>query len=582
MTDSTSFDPQGGFSAAFLFLRRTSAADATLWLLCGLAVLASFTLPNHYPPWVAAQQDIAAGAAALLLLVALVHRSQPIAWPPAALFFASLAVLPMLQATFGLTYFFGDAWIASLYLACAAVAVACGHAAHRKGRTAFAVTLGACLLAAGLVSCVLALAQRFQVDWGPMALFLIDVRPGHAPFANLAQPNHLGTLLVLSLAALAYLYERHHVRASWAAGAALLVVVCTALTQSRAALPLLLALGAWRVLFGRRSGLRIPRLFMAALVVAWVTSYALWPVLSQWASVGDMPTLASRLEPGPRTILWRQLFDAALRRPWAGYGWNQVSVAQMEVAADYGRTRFTEHSHNLPLDLMLWCGIPLAAVILAAALRWAFVRGRTVASLEGGFAFSIVLVLAVHSLVEFPLDYLYFLVPFGWAVGIVEKECGAAARLALPAYGRAALTALTAALLLVATFDYLRFEDAFRDLRFSVARIGRPIVFDHGGPPPTEFTQLAAYFRLALAEPRERMSAAEVESMRRASTRFPYVPALYRFAVSQALNDDVEGARLTFRRLRVLHGEEHFQAARRDAATLASTRYPVLRQLELQ
>jgi len=576
VTDHAIRVQEGGFRAAFLFLRLLPISQALAYLAFWLLLVASFSMPNHYPPWAAAQQDMVAAGAGVVALWAAVRWAGPLAWPPAALFFAALAALPLLQFAAGQVWFFGDAWIASLYLGAGALAVASGQALQRRWPRHFALALASALLAAALLGCVLALAQRFSVDWGPLALFLIDVRPGHAPFANLAQPNQFATLLVLGLGALLFLHERAQLRGAAAAIAAALLVVCLALTQSRAGLLLMLVTAAWLLVYRRRFALRTPRRAIVALLALWGLAYLLWPLTTTLAEVGRMASVASRMEVGPRTIIWSQLFEAALREPWLGYGWNQVSVAQMAVAADFGWTRFTEHSHNLLLDLMLWCGIPLTLLIVVVAAAWALKRARAVRSLEGGFALLIAALLMTHSAVEFPLDYLYFMLPFGWALGLLEQDYGARARAPLGKTGGSVLAALVAVLALVASVDYLRFEEAWRDLRYTVARIGKSQIAPGDVAPQTEFTQLRAFYQYALIEPRAGLAPAEREWMRRVTTRFPYVPALYRLAVVQALHGEPDAARLTFERLRRLHGDEHYQTARRDLAELAAQGHPEL------
>ena len=567
---------EGGLRAAFFFLQNVSMAQAVAYAAFCSLLVASFSMPNHYPPWGAAQQDMVAAAAGMLLLAAVSTWGQGLTWSAASLFFFALACVPMLQFVVGKVWFFGDAWVSSLYLLSAGTAVLSGHAAQRDGGGGFAPTLAGCLLAAGLLGCVLALAQRFHVDWGPLALFLIDVQPGRAPFANLAQPNQLATLLVVALGSLLFLYERRLVRAAGVVVAAMLLVCCTALTQSRASLLLLLCLAAWHFVFASRLKLRTPVAIHAAILGLWIAAYLSWPAYSHWAALGDVASIESRLEVGPRAIIWQQLLEAVLLQPWSGYGWNQVSVAQVAVAADSGLSRFTEHSHNLLLDLALWCGVPLAALIVVGCALWGVARARAVRSLDAGFALLIVLVLMTHSVVEFPLDYLYFLIPFGWAVGILERECSSRPVATMRRLASILLTALCAVLVVGASVDYLRFEESYRDLRYTVGRVGKPTVFAGEASPVTQFTQLGAFYRYALVRPQEGMTTEEREWMRRVAVRFPYVPALYRLAVVQGLHGETHDAARTMRTLRQLHGEAHYATAKQEFRRLAATGFPKL------
>ena len=128
---------------------------------------------------------------------------------------------------------------------------------------------------------------------------------------------------------------------------------------------------------------------------------------------------------------------------------------------------------------------------------------------------------------------------------------------------------------------YWRVEDAYREMRFTVARVGRPMVTE---PPPlldTQFTQLAAFHRFALSTPHPGMSAQEVDWMRKVAHRYPYSPSLYRYALAQAWSGEVEGARLTLRQMRQLHGEIPHDAAQHELREMVESDHPELRGLLL-
>ena len=68
--------------------------------------------------------------------------------------------------------------------------------------------------------------------------------------------------------------------------------------------------------------------------------------------------------------MWQQVWEAIWLQPWTGYGWNQVSNAQAAVVGHYPDSRLIEHSHSLPLDLLVWNGVPLGGLIVAVAVVW--------------------------------------------------------------------------------------------------------------------------------------------------------------------------------------------------------------------
>jgi hypothetical protein len=133
--------------------------------------------------------------------------------------------------------------------------------------------------------------------------------------------------------------------------------------------------------------------------------------------------------------------------------------------------------------------------------------------------------------------------------------------------------------MVAAALDYARLEAEWREMRFTVARIGRPMA---DKPPPlvdTMFTQLAAQHRAWLTTPKPGMSPEEVRELVAATERYGYAPLLYRSALALALNGDVEGGRQMLRRLENVHLPMYHATALGEIRSLADAEYPVLRSL---
>ena len=541
----------------------------------------SFLVANHYPPWLTAYNDMLSALGLILLSTVVIQKSAQPAIPSITWGFIGLAAWPLLQVAFGQIFFWGDGYIAFLYLLCLAAAVAVGFNAESLWRKSFVNLICKGWLFVALLSCLILLIQRFSIDAGDFGMFIWDVRPGRAPFGNLGQPNQMATFFVLSLVALTCLYERHLVSGLWAMAAAVLIVVCMAMTQSRAALLLLSMLLVLLSVYRQRLKLRTPRMAALLLIALWVAAFALLPSLSDGTGLQHGASLASRMEAGPRTIIWQQLWEAVLRQPWLGYGWNQVSVAQMSVAADFDISRFTEHSHNLLLDLALWNGVPIATLLIGSAAWWLVCRARKVSSLDGLFGLAFIGIFLMHSMVEFPLEYLYFLIPFGLAIGVVEADSGVAHSRAMPRRLAACLTAVAAVVFSSVVVDYLHFEDKYRDLRFTLARVGAPLVSASDPPVRTMFTQLSALYTFPLINVRSGMEGDQIAWMGRVASRHPYVPVLYRYALAQALNGHASAAEEIFLKIKRLHSDLNYADAKIQFEELTNTRYPELKAVKL-
>ncbi len=523
-----------------------------------LALVAVAWLPaNHYYPWASAWQE---GLALTLVCagVALVSRR---AWLPVnwawwvALALASVA----LQLITGRLLYAGDAWIVALYLAAFGAAVAAGSTLVEDRPSDRSVRLEAlclALLLAALVSAGIGFAQWAGVQ--RLGIFGADLKPGARPFANFGQPNHWCTASFVGLAAAWVLFEARRIgRVGFGLAAAVLLLAMVASGSRTAWLQLGFGVVLVVLLHGR-AGLRLrpaaALLAAAAVALAWVA----WPTLNIDTEPGTARTVVEQAQAGVRLPLWQAMLQAIGERPWAGYGWQQMVLAQQAVALDVPPLmRHFEHAHNLVIDLLLWTGVPLGLLLtgLAGWTLWRLLAG-TRDPRAAGLLLAVGGVLA-HSMVEFAVEYAYFLLPMGLMLGAAHRLVPSPApAIELPRTGLRALGAVLVAMLVVTGIDYAEAEQSHRVLRMESARIGTTRV---ESPPPQlrVLTQLEAFLTFARQEPRAGATATELEFARRAAQRFAYPPSLYRLARWQALNGDAAGATHTLKVLCAMHAPQH-------------------------
>ena len=544
-----------------------------------VAILAlSWVIPNHYLPWIAAYQEFLAALSVGVLGLALAWgagRGGGLTSP--VWFLTGMALIPLLQHAGGLVRFGGDALISAAYLSLAAVAVHWSSRCH-LAHASWTTNLSWAFVAGAVVSLAIAAVQLVELRLGNLQLYVVDVPPGRAPFANLGQPNQLATLYALGIAGVFLLYERGVLSGAPSLTLAVALTFGLASTQSRT--PFLFGLVAlgWWLFFRRRVTMRLGLGPVAGLGALWLGLAATWPLVRAALGQSTVLTVESRLHVGPRAILWPQMIEGIGQRPWLGYGWNQVGDAQLQLAESMPSIQFSQSAHNLLMDLALWMGIPLAALFLVGGLVWLFRVVMRTTDVDGVFACLVLAFMLAHAMVEFPLSYLYFLVPFGYAVGILHASVS---RPVTPAGSRGA-TGLSAASILIASLwlfaDYLRVEEHFRDMRFAVARYGPAVDPTEPKLLATSFTQLAALHHFSLTTPREGMSAAEVEFMRDVATRYPYAPSLYRYALAAALNERSAQAQSTLIALRHMYPGPHFDEAIRELQEL-SVQHPQIRRV---
>jgi len=336
------------------------------WLFFWASVFSiSWILPNHYYPWLAFHLDAWASISLLIASAVVIWRSvkpAPIHW--FSLFWVVLLVVPGLQTLFGLIPLTGVAWICTAYIAgfCFALLLGAQWESNQPGQLGDGLFLAIGI--AALVSVGLQLQQWLQIDG--IELWKMGGGP-ERPYANFGQPNQLGTFLLWGLLAVGWGWTRHRIGDVVAILMAAFVLFGLALTASRTAWIGLavLAMGVWywRKLWAN------PRVPLAVTGLGFY--FVLLIGIQTWLRsilLGETPIPPGYLSPMSgqnRLMAWTVFCDAIWQHPWFGYGWYQVVPAQMTVAAEHPSLYgvFTS-SHNLFLDLFIWCGIPLGLAML--------------------------------------------------------------------------------------------------------------------------------------------------------------------------------------------------------------------------
>ena len=128
-------------------------------------------------------------------------------------------------------------------------------------------------------------------------------------------------------------------------------------------------------------------------------------------SGGLMARLQEDVGCGSRRVLWSNVLHLISLKPWWGWGWEELDYAHFMTL--YPGERFCDildNAHNLPLHLAVELGVPVAAGLLALCL-WGVWKGRPWAEHDRTrlWAWAMLSLIGVHSLLEYPLCRIYFL-----------------------------------------------------------------------------------------------------------------------------------------------------------------------------
>lgn len=389
-----------------------------------LALGLAFLMPGHYVPWVTFEQQLVAAIGGLAIGLAALRRQDSVAAAPPsmlALLAMALSVVPLLQLASGQILFHSDAVLSSVYLLAFAFCIFAAQrlASDAAGRLVLVSGLCWTLLVAALASTAIALVQWQQLKW---SIFLVDLPPGGRPYGNLAQPNHLATLIAMGAIALLYLYERGRLSAGGAALPAAFLAWGLAMTQSRTGWLFVVLLVIWWAWQRRRVPLRLSAVALAWPLAAFVLAVWSWTPLNAALLLSAPLDFEARLQAGTRWIHWPTLWDAAWRELLAGYGWGQVVLAQQAAVLDHPPVgEWLLQSHNLVLDLMIYNGAALGLLVVGGVAWWLVRHIRRCRSLEQWALIAAIGTVFTHALLEYPLDYLYFLLPCALMAGTLDS-----------------------------------------------------------------------------------------------------------------------------------------------------------------
>ncbi|WP_342620310.1 Wzy polymerase domain-containing protein [Rhodoferax sp. GW822-FHT02A01] len=265
-------------------------------------------------------------------------------------------------------------------------------------------------LLAGVASAALGLFQYFGLSDG-LSPWVNYLEAGQA-YANLRQRNQLATLLAIGLSSLLWsdaklvpgaAFGATSQRAAWGCGV-IMLVTADAASGSRTGLVQLLLLLLLALLWKRR------RVEVTGVLLTYTLAAIVLPQLAGLDPQGSgilrrfsesTPICASRL------TLWTNVLHLIGQKPWTGWGWGELGYAHFITL--YPGNRFCEimgNAHNLPLHLAVTLGVPFAVLACGA---FAFLLWRAQPWLERRAsrqtAWSVLAVIGIHSLLEYPLWY---------------------------------------------------------------------------------------------------------------------------------------------------------------------------------
>ncbi len=401
----------------------------------------TYPIPTFYAEYSALALYLALGATVAML----VRMSEPrvsfaspvVALMPlafGALLVAQTVLLPVAQPSMN--------WLGGAYLLASFVAVHTGFGLVRAGLGEKSLRIGAAaLMVGGLFAVFCQVVQLFhlEVKFTPF-IVAYNMMLNRRPFGNLAQANHLATVIAFAMAgALYYVQTRRLPVIVWAVLTAV-YSLGLALTVSRGPwlqTAVIVVAGFWMAfVLGRPvasegfdgPGCRDVRAWIMPVVLA-LLFFAV-NVAVRWANIrydfGLAQSAAKRMQDAnqiaPRLALWKYGWTMFKTHPLLGVGWGEFPRYQFDMVRELGGVEIANNAHDIFIDLLAKTGVLGLAILVLGIVLWMIRVLRVPQTPARIFGLSLLGVLMMHALVEYLQQYMFFLMPAMLVIGLLETS----------------------------------------------------------------------------------------------------------------------------------------------------------------
>ena len=403
----------------------------TSLVLVGLMWIIPFQVYSHQLPLTAFYSEWWAAVLGSLALVMYISRDawQPLDVPRIVLLPLSLVVIVLLQTVLGKEAYFNQTLLFMLYMAFAALLMLLGATLRdRLGMQTVVTILAIFLLAGSELSALTGFNQHYHwhmfLDWITMGY------SGPRAAGNVGQPNQLADYSVMGLISLGLLYRRFRLKPIYVVLLALPLLYLVKLTGSRSAVLFLVMMCVLAWWSSRRDEGQRPLLFYSLLLLAglglvlmadlWHPAPAATSVaVSEGRSFGDTESASARL------YLWRESLWMLWDSPVLGVGLGQFAINHIQllpVLQPSSIQGYYTNAHNLIFQFASEMGFAGLIALVVFAGWWLYGLKRQWGTIECWWACAILGVLGIHSLLEYPLWYSYFLGIAAFLLGMMDKS----------------------------------------------------------------------------------------------------------------------------------------------------------------
>ena len=542
-----------GLRSSFQGLRLTHISLA----LVGLMWVLPFLHYRHQYPLTTFDQEwwsALLGVFALTLLATKDFWKQP-EIPRIAQLPAGLIAILLLQMALHKVVYIDQGLLYILYLLFAALLMLLGARLRACfGLEKVATVLAIFLLIGAELSALIGVLQHYR--WHTPLDTVIVMKVSSGVFGNLAQPNHFANYIALGLISLGLLLQLRRLKLGYVALLAVPLLFVMTLSGSRSSWLYLLLMAGLAWWWSRRDAAQRPLLRYSLLLLVGFGLMHLIVKLPFLAGAASSVDTLQRLfgddaSGSVRLYLWHESWLIFAQSPWLGVGFGQFAWQHFQLLPVLHPNYISglyNNAHNLIFQIAAEAGLAGLLVLFAALGVWLNGMRRTTLSAAHWWGYAALGVLAIHSLLEYPLWYTYFVAVAAILLGVLDETHY---RLELRNVGRMSLVAI----LLLGLMALIQLRIGYQQLKDTLAirpvsgvvnaaeafqRTRDGLIAVHGESLLSPYAEM---FMGAFTDISADNLGAKLELNDRAMRFVPTQPVVYRQAFLLAQNGQIEQAR---------------------------------------
>jgi O-antigen ligase len=403
-------------------------------LLVGLMCIVPFLDYHHGYPLTTFNQEGWSIVLGLLAAIFLVSQS---AWreaqvPRIILLPLLMAVLVLAQMAMGKIAYFAQGKLFLIYLLFAALMMLLGAALRRTlGIEKLTIALGFFLLIGAELNALIGFIQHFHLD---TSLNGVILQKNLASLSgNLAQPNHYADYIAIGIVSLGLLFQQGKIKLHFVVMFALPLLFVLTLSASRSSwlYIFMLVATAWWFAYKNKQ-LTSLKLYSVGILLGFLIMHGVVQ-LPFMAEAGNQLSTFDRFlghsdaNGAIRLVLWQQALTIWLQAPLSGVGFGQFGVHHLALLPTLnGHAQlpgYWNNAHNLVIHIAVEAGVIGLIIFFGTLACWFYgLRRASNFSASHWWAIAALGVLAIHSLLEYPLWYAYFLAIASLLLGVLDEQ----------------------------------------------------------------------------------------------------------------------------------------------------------------